>query len=41
MDKNIDYNYFGMPPFGNGNMYDMNGDYGIHVLSLFKHANGI
>ena len=34
MDKNIDYNYFGMPPFGNGNMYDMNGDYGINPNNM-------
>ncbi len=29
MDKNMDYNYFGMPPFGNGGMYDMNGNFGM------------
>ena len=30
MDKNMDYNYFGMPPFGNGGMYDTNADYGMN-----------
>ena len=30
MDKNIDYNYFGIPPFGNSGMYDMNGEYGAN-----------
>ena len=30
MDKNMDYNYFGMPPFGNSGMYDMNTDYGVN-----------
>lgn len=28
MDKSVDYNYYGMPPFGNNGMYEMNGDFG-------------
>lgn len=28
MDKNMDYNYYGMPPFGGNNMYDMGVDFG-------------
>lgn len=30
MDKSVDYNYYGMPPFGNSGMYDMNGDFGVN-----------
>ena len=51
MDKNVDYNYYGMPPFSGPNMYDMNADptmdsnaairASLHVLSLFEYANGI
>lgn len=28
MDKNIDYNYYSMPPFGANNMCDMGMDFG-------------
>ena len=30
----MDYNYFGMPPFGNGGMYDMNGDFGVNPNNM-------
>lgn len=34
MDKNMDYNYFGMPFSGAGGMYDMNGDYSMNSNSI-------
>lgn len=31
MDKNSDFNYYGMPPFGAGGMYDMGADYSMNM----------
>ena len=36
MDKNVDYNYYGMPPFSGPNMYDMNADPTMDPNAMFN-----
>ena len=36
MDKNVDYNYYGMPPFSGPNMYDMNADPTMDSNAMFN-----
>ena len=36
MDKNVDYNYYGMPPFSGPNMYDINVDPTIDSNAMFN-----
>ena len=36
MDKNVDYNYYGMPPFAGPNMYDMNTDSTMDSNAMFN-----
>ena len=38
MDKNVDYNYYGMPPFSGPNMYDMNADPMFNPLMQYEQA---
>lgn len=36
MDKNVDYNYYGMPPFSGPNMYDINADPTMDSNAMFN-----
>lgn len=41
MEKNTDYNYLGMPPFGVNNMYDFSGESNMNTNSSPFDSNAM